>query len=110
MKVCRVQFSKLWVCLFLVFCGNTSATEPPTLNIVDIISQETFSTYKDLNDFIERSPKVTVAVRATENDKKSYGKQVAKSITGSDCDRNGTLDDTAAFTATFYKLWLAYKR
>lgn len=84
--------------------------EPLTENIVIVISKEMFATYKDLNDFIEKSPKVTVTVQATESDKKNYGERVVKSITGSDCDRNGTLDDTAVCAATFYKLWLAYRK
>lgn len=110
MKFCRDQFIELCLCLCSIFCGNVLAVEPLTFKIVDVVSKETFSSYKDLNDFIQKSPKVTVTVRATKNDKENYGEDVVKSITGADCDRNGTLDDTAVCTATFYRLWLEYKR
>jgi len=39
-----------------------------------------------------------------------YGKGVVKSLTGSDCDRDGKMDDNATCNRVYLKLWLKYKR
>jgi hypothetical protein len=83
------------------------------INIPDIshlITKEEFSSYKDVADFIEQSPKVTINVMPSKTDVDKYGQQVAKSLTGSDCDRDGKMDDNPTCNAVFYKLWLKYAR
>ena len=77
-------------------------------DISHIISKKEFIAYKDVADFIDKSPKVTIAVAPSKDDVDEYGQQVIKSLTGSDCDRDGKMDDNPTCNAVFYKLWLKY--
>jgi len=87
-----------------------SAKKPAAQDISHLISKEEFSSYKDVADFIEQSPQVTITVMPSKADVDKYGQQVAKSLTGSDCDRDGKMDDNPTCNAVFYKLWLKYAR
>lgn len=95
------------VCLTVL---NVSANKTNTADISHIISSEEFSVYKNVADFIDDSPKVTVIVQPEAGDIEEYGKGVVKSLTGSDCDRDGKMDDNATCNAVYLKLWLKYKR
>ncbi len=86
-----------------------SATKPLVKDISHLISKEEFSSYKDVADFIEQSPKVTINVEPSKEDIAEYG-QHTNSLTGSDCDRDGKMDDNPTCNAVFYKLWLKYAR
>ena len=88
----------------------SSAKAPATHDISHLITKEEFIGYRDVADFIEQSPKVTVTVVPSKADIDEYGQQVAKSLTGSDCDRDGKMDDNPTCNAVFYKLWLKYAR
>lgn len=105
---------KFFTLLLAVSLALTSlainAKNPAALDISNLISQEEFSGYKDVADFIEQSPKVTITVTPSKADIEEYGQQVAKSLTGSDCDRDGKMDDNPSCNAVFYKLWLKYSR
>jgi hypothetical protein len=85
------------------------AKKPTVQDISHLISKEEFSSYKDVADFIEQSPQVTINVEPSKSDIAEYG-QHAKSLTGSDCDRDGEMDDNPTCNAVFYKLWLKYAR
>ena len=100
----RIKFIAGITCL-TVF--NTSAN---TADISHLISAQDFSTYNNVADFIDAAPKVTVIVQPEEKDIAEYGKGVVKSLTGSDCDRDGKMDDNATCNAVYLKLWLKYKR
>jgi len=89
---------------------NTWAAKSKTRDISHLISKEDFANYTDVADFIEQSPKVTITVNPSKSDIDEYGPQVAKSLTGSDCDRDGKMDDNPTCNAVFYKLWLKYSR
>jgi hypothetical protein len=86
------------------------ANKTKTRDISHLISKEEFVSYQDVADFIEKSPKVTITVAASKADLEEYGPKVAKSLTGSDCDRDGKMDDNPTCNAVFYKLWLKYAR
>lgn len=88
---------------------STLAAKSKTSDISHLVSKEEFSRYKDVADFIEQSPKVTINVEPSKSDIAEYG-QHAKSLTGSDCDRDGKMDDNPTCNAVFYKLWLKYAR
>lgn len=94
----------------LLFSYPVIAKKTAVTDISHLISKEVFATYKDVADFIEQSPKVTLTVVPSKEDIEEYGQQVAKSLTGSDCDRDGKMDDNATCNAIFYKLWLKYAR
>jgi len=87
-----------------------SAKKPTAQDISHLISKEEFLSYKDVADFIEQSPQVTITVMPSKADVDKYGQKVAKSLTGSDCDRDGKMDDNPTCNAVFYKLWLKYAR
>lgn len=87
-----------------------SAQNPASRDISHLISKEVFTSYTDVADFIEQSPKVTITVLPSKRDIDEYGQQVAKTLTGSDCDRDGVMDDNKTCNAIFYKLWLKYAR
>lgn len=99
-----IRFISTIVCL-TVFTTSANATD-----ISHIISAEDFEVYNNVADFIDAAPKVTVIVRPEVNDIKEYGPGVVKSLTGSDCDRDGKMDDNATCNAVYLKLWLKYKR
>ena len=86
------------------------AKKPASQDISHLISKEEFANYKDVADFIAQSPRVTMTVTPSKADIEEYGQQVAKSLTGSDCDRDGKMDDNSSCNAVFYKLWLKYSR
>ncbi|XPF95004.1 hypothetical protein ACM9HF_03030 [Colwellia sp. RE-S-Sl-9] len=86
------------------------ATDSKTIKISDVISKEEFSLYKDVGEFIDHSPKVTIIVQPELTDVAEYGEGVVKSLTGTDCDRDGKMDDNATCNAVYLKLWLKYKR
>ncbi len=89
---------------------SSNAKKPASGDISHLISKEVFARYSDVADFIEQSPKVTITVSPSKADIDEYGQQVAKSLTGSDCDRDGVMDDNKTCNAIFYKLWLKYAR
>ena len=89
---------------------NLSASETKNTDISSIISAEEFSSYKNVGDFIEHAPKVSIIVKPSSQDIIKYGKGVVKSLTGSDCDRDGKMDDNAKCNAVYYKLWMKYER
>jgi hypothetical protein len=100
--------------LFLLVCVLAShscyviAEKPKTRDISHLISKKEFTSYKDVAEFIDKSPKVSITVAPSKADINEYGQQVVKVLTGSDCDRDGTMDDNATCNAVFYKLWLKY--
>lgn len=99
------------VTISLVLVSLTaSAQSTVSRDISHLISKEVFISYTDVADFIEQSPKVTITVLPSKADVDEYGQQVAKSLTGSDCDRDGIMDDNKTCNAVFYKLWLKYAR
>lgn len=89
---------------------NVISSEAKKMDISDIISKEEFSLYKNVGDFIDHSPKVTIVVNPEPEDIAEYGTDVVKSLTGSDCDRDGVMDDNARCNAVYYKLWMKYER
>jgi hypothetical protein len=89
---------------------NGEAVEVKSVDIKNLISEEEFLSYKGLKDFIDRSPKITLKVTPSDEDKKEYGDELVKTITGSDCDRNGKIDESEICTQIYYKLWLKYAR
>jgi len=103
-------FSVLIICVLLLISINADSCELKKVDIIEIISKEEFSLYKDVGDFIDNSPKVTIMVKPDLTDITEYGEDVVKSITGSDCDRDGVMDDNARCNAVYYKLWMKYKR
>lgn len=95
----------------LVLAAFTSSAKKPIVrDISHLIAKEVFIDYLDVADFIEQSPKVTITVVPSKADTDKYGQQMAKSLTGSDCDRDGKMDDNPTCNAVFYKLWLKYAR
>ncbi len=84
------------------------AEKPKTRDISHLISKEKFRAYKNVADFIDDSPKVTITLKPLKDDVDEYGRQMIKSLTGSDCDRDGKMDDNPSCNAVFYKLWLKY--
>jgi len=98
---------------FGILCSiafSTPAFESRTINISEIISEEEFSLYKNVGEFIEHSPKVTIEVQPEPSDVAEYGEGVIKSLTGTDCNRDGKMDDNPTCNAVYLKLWLKYKR
>ena len=98
------------VSVILFISSDAISSETKKMDISDIISKEEFSLYKDVGDFIEHSPKVTIVVNPEPEDIAEYGIDVVKSLTGSDCDRDGVMDDNATCNAVYYKLWMKYER
>lgn len=79
-------------------------------DITSIVTKKEFLLYKDVGEFIDHSPKVTVMVAPEESDIAQYGQGVKKTLTGSDCDRDGVMDDNQKCNAVYFKLWLKYKK
>lgn len=103
----------LTVCLsgvLLLMSVSVAASELPKRDISEIISKEEFLSYDNVADFIEHSPKVTVFVAPEADDIEQYGSDVMKTLTGSDCDRDGKMDSNQECNAVFYKLWMKYQR
>ncbi len=103
-------FSKSTIGILLQVSLSTMATESETMDISNIISEQEFSSYKNVGEFIDQSPKVTIFVQPQQSDIAEYGESVVKSLTGSDCNRDGKMDDNPTCNAVYYKLWLKYKR
>lgn len=103
----------LTVCLsgvLLLMSVSVAASELPKRDISEIISKAEFLSYDNVADFIEHSPKVTVFVAPEADDIEQYGSDVMKTLTGSDCDRDGKMDSNQECNAVFYKLWMKYQR
>lgn len=105
----RYLYLLLAISLILTSFSN-HAKKQETRDISHLITKEEFNNYQDVADFIEQSPKVTIIVPASSKDIDQYGQQVAKSLTGSDCDRDGKMDDNPTCNAVFFKLWMKYGR
>ena len=106
-----VNFLRAIIVVVLSILSTVSvASALKNTEITEIISKEEFSAYKDVGDFIAHSPKVTVVVIPEPEDIAQYGSDVVKSLTGSDCDRDGKMDDNAKCNAVYYKLWMEYER
>lgn len=98
------------VSVILFISSEAISSETKKVDVSDIISKEKFSLYKNVGDFIDNSPKVTIIVKPEPEDIAEYGTDVVKSLTGSDCDRDGVMDDNATCNAVYYKLWMEYER
>lgn len=101
---------KFLKCFFVVMSCFSFMSFAATPDISHLISADHFSTYENVADFIDDSPKVTITVQPKKEDIQEYGKSVVKTLTGSDCDRDGNMDDNATCNAVYLKLWLRYKR
>jgi hypothetical protein len=93
----------------LVTCVNAFAAKAKTRDISHLITKQEFLQYSNVADFIDKSPQVTINVTPSEQEIAQYGPHM-KSLTGSDCDRDGKMDDNASCNAVFYKLWLKYAK
>lgn len=101
----------IFAMMYLTLLSTFAATPTKkTKDLSDIITEQKFSSYANVADFIDDSPKVTAIVQPEASDIAEYGKGVVKSITGSDCDRDGKMDDNATCNRVYLKLWLKYKR
>jgi hypothetical protein len=96
--------------ILMMACFISFISSATVLDISHIISAERFSTYENVADFIDDAPKVTITVQPEKEDIEEYGKGVVKTLTGSDCDRDGRMDDNATCNAVYLKLWLKYKK
>ena len=56
-------FAVMIVSVVLLISKDAIAVESKKIDISDIISKEEFSLYKDVGDFIDHSPKVTIIVQ-----------------------------------------------
>jgi hypothetical protein len=101
---------KLITLILGITCLTLFTTPANSTDISQLISEKDFSAYNNVADFIDAAPKVTVIVQPEANDIKEYGTGVVKTLTGSDCDRDGKMDDNATCNAVYVKLWLKYKR
>lgn len=105
-----MKFYKILFWGVAVFSHQALAEDTNTVDISTVISKKEFLSYKNVGEFIEHSPKVTIEVKPEKSDINQYGPDVVKTLTGSDCDRDGVMDDNPKCNAVFYKLWLKYKR
>ena len=94
----------------LMLSPAINAFEKNHVDITQIMSKSEFIRYGNVAEFIDDSPKVTITVKAKKEDIEKYGPQVMKTLTGSDCDRDGKMDDNKTCNATYFKLWLAYQK
>jgi hypothetical protein len=100
----------LMVGALLLISSRAISSESIKVDITEVISKEEFSLYINVGDFIDNSPKVTIVVNPEPDDIAEYGNDVVKSLTGSDCDRDGVMDDNVTCNAVYYKLWMKYER
>ena len=56
------------VCLLQLITSDAMSSETEKVDISEIISKEEFSSYKDVGDFIDNSPKVTIIVKPEPED------------------------------------------
>jgi len=96
-----------WLIFMTSFFTMTAANADNELT--DVITKDEFILYKDVGEFIDHSPKVTIVVPTQQTDVEIYGQGVVKTLTGSDCDRDGKMDDNQTCNAVYYKLWLVYR-
>ena len=105
---------KYWpslVATLLVYSSSQlHAQSLPVKDISGSVSKSEFLAYENVADFIEQSPKVTINVPPSQQDIDELGINVMKTLTGSDCDRDGKIDDNATCNAVYYQLWLKYAR
>ena len=90
--------------------SQLNAQSLPIKDISSSLSKSEFLAYVNVADFIEQSPKVTITVSPSLQDITELGDNMTKTLTGSDCDRDGKMDDNATCNAVYYKLWLQYAR
>ena len=106
-----MKYFHLLLAISLTFTSFSNyAKKQETRDISHLITKDVFNNYQDVADFIEQSPKVTINVPVSAEDVDKYGQQVTKSLTGSDCDRDGKMDDNPTCNAVFFKLWMKYGR
>jgi hypothetical protein len=108
MNVKILSLPVIGVLLFISISAISS--ESKEIDLSKVISKEEFSLYKDVGEFIDNSPKVTILVKPDPKDIAEYGTDVVRSLTGSDCDRDGKMDNNAICNAVYYKLWMQYER
>ncbi len=102
---------KKFVAIILLLVSSAlAADELNKPDITTVISKIEFTRYKNVADFIDHSPKITIVVPSEPIDIEKYGASVMKTLTGSDCNRDGKMDDNKTCNAVYYKLWLAYQR
>lgn len=99
----------LIACSFSLLSFNSVASTNSVRDISHLISKEEFNRFTDVADFIDQSPQVSIMVTPSQQDIEKYG-QHEKMLTGSDCDRDGKMDDNATCNAVFFKLWMKYAR
>ena len=107
----QTKFNYWRVLLAIVTVCSVNQLNAQSLPIKDIsnsISKSTFLAYKNVADFIEQSPKVTINVSPSQQDIDELGDNVTKTLTGSDCDRDRKMDDNATCNAVYYQLWLEH--
>ena len=101
----KMLFStSLALLILLLTMNNTLASN----DITQLISEAEFTSYKNVAEFIDHSPKVTIIVPTEQSDVAEFGPEVVKGLTGSDGDRDGKMDDNQTCNAVYYKLWLKY--
>lgn len=105
-----MKFNKIVLVGLSLFSLQVLASDKNTLDISSVISKKEFLTYKDVGEFIDHAPKVTIEVKPEKGDFDQYGADVIKTLTGSDCDRDGVMDDNQKCNAVYLKLWLKYQR
>lgn len=96
--------------IMLSIACHASSAESKSIDITQVITKQEFLLYKDVGEFIDNSPKVTIAVQAEQTDIEEYGEGVVKTLTGTDCDRDGKMDDNQTCNAVYLKLWIKYQR
>lgn len=105
-----MKFFEVIIGVLLFISINTVASDLKNIDMSKVISKAEFSKYSDVGEFIDSSPKVTIVVQPEAEDLSDYGSSVVKSLTGSDCDRDGEMDSNAKCNAVYYKLWMKYER
>ncbi|GAA5136210.1 hypothetical protein [Thalassotalea piscium] len=105
-----MKFYKLLLIAFTTFSIQAFADTDGSIDVSTIMTKEEFLTYKDVGEFIDHSPKVTIEVKPEVSDINQYGAGVIKTLTGSDCNRDGVMDDNKTCNAVYYRLWLKYQR
>ncbi|RHW75764.1 hypothetical protein [Colwellia sp. RSH04] len=105
-----MNFITLIFIALTLFSNLAFAEKSKTRDISHLISKEEFLTYADVADFIDKSPKVSEMLPASTDDVDEQGRPFVTMLTGSDCDRDGKMDDNPTCNAVFFKLWLKYAR
>ena len=106
----QMKCHKIVFIVFSLYSFQAFAENKKIVDISTIISKKEFLSYKDVGEFIDHAPKVTIEVAPEKSDIKEYGTDVIKTLTGSDCDRDGKMDDNKKCNAVYIKLWLKYQR